>query len=297
MIDRARQIVYFALGLLLLAGCRQQQPTATDVQLSMTISDRLVGESTLLVKVTDSDGKPLADPGQLAVRGDMDHAGMAPVLAESASAVDGVFTLPFEWTMGGGWIVEASLTLPDGSVATETFLYQILAEAGRADTTSMDHEAMTQGDAASGDAETSAAYMRVSNHSESDISIVSVTSAAASHIAFHETVVEDDMARMQALDSLRIPAGETVELAPGGKHVMLMGLNADLAPEGQLALQLLCDSGEVYDLQFKVMAMRMNELGDALQIGDLTFSNRWARPAQAGMMDRADLHMRATPSN
>ena len=55
------------------------------------------------------------------------------MLAQSNSAVDGVFTLPFEWTMGGSWIVEASLELENGAVASETFRYEVLNEAGEAD--------------------------------------------------------------------------------------------------------------------------------------------------------------------
>ena len=77
----------------------------------MTVSDLLVGDTTLTVRVSDKQGNPLADPGTLSLRGDMDHAGMIPVLAEAEGAVDGVFKVPFEWTMGGSWIVEASLAL------------------------------------------------------------------------------------------------------------------------------------------------------------------------------------------
>ena len=50
----------------------------------------------------------------------------------------------------------------------------------------------------------------------------------------------------------------------------------------QLSLQLHCDTGEIYDLEISVRDMLMNELDDAAVIGDLVFSNRWARPAQAG---------------
>ena len=64
--------------IVLLAACRQQQLTSDDIQLAMTASDTLVGETTLLISVSDRDGKPIANPGTLRVRGDMDHAGMVP---------------------------------------------------------------------------------------------------------------------------------------------------------------------------------------------------------------------------
>ncbi len=247
----------------------------------MSVSDKLVGETRLLLRVSDRDGKAVSNPGTLSLRGDMDHAGMAPVLAEAERAVDGVFSLPFEWTMAGGWIVEATLTLPNGEVAVETFQFEILSEAMEAD---MDHGAMTE--------ESSAVYLSIRNRGESEVTIVSADSAAANEVAFHRTVVEDDMARMEAVDSLRISAGETVDLAPGGLHIMLTGLTADLTPGGALTLRLECDSGEVYDLDFSVMNMMMSELDDAVEIGNLVFSKRWARPAKARGMN-----MRATPGS
>ena len=260
--------------LIVLAGCRQQQLSSADVQLELTAIDQRVGETTLLLRASDRDGKAISDPGALSIRGDMDHAGMAPVLAEAERAVDGVFSLPFEWTMGGSWIVEARLTLPNGEVALETFEFEILSEATEADTIELEHGAMAG----------SAVYLRIQNRGASDMTIVSADSAAAAGNAFHRTVVEDDMARMEAVDSLLIPAGETLDLTPGGLHIMLTGLTADLAPESALALRLECDSGEVYELEIPVMNMLMSELDDAVAFGDLVFSNRWARPAQAAGM-------------
>ena len=266
----------------LLAGCRQQPLSSADVQMEMSVSDRRVGETTLLLQVSDRDGKAVSDPGRLSVRGDMDHAGMAPVLAEAESAADGVFSLPFEWTMGGGWIVEATLTLPNGEIAAETFHFEILSEATDADMMDMDHGAMR--------GESSAAYLRIQNRGDSDLTIVAVDSAAAAEVAIHRTVAEDDMARMEAVDSLRIPAGETVDLSPGGLHIMLAGLTADLPPGSALTLRLQSDFGESHDLEFPVMNMLMSELDDAVAFGNLVFSQRWARPATAGMK------MSATPT-
>lgn len=270
------------LVIVALAGCRQQRLSSADVRLELSASDRRVGETTLLVRVTDRDGAPVKNPGALSVRGDMDHAGMAPVLAEADSAADGVFSLPFEWTMGGGWIVEASMTLPNGDVARESFEFEILSEATDADAMDMDQGAMA--------GESSAAYLRIQNRGDSDVTIVTASSAAAAAVAIHRTLSDGDMARMEAVGSLRIPAGEMVDLAPGGLHIMLTGLTADLPPGSALTLRLQSDAGERYELEIPVMNMLMGELDDAVVSGDLVFSRRWARPAQAGKA------MRATPS-
>ena len=51
----------------------------------------------------------------------------------------------------------------------------------------------------------------------------------------HETVVTDGIASMPHAISIPVPAGQTVELAPGGYHGMLMGLTTALK-EGDVVL-------------------------------------------------------------
>lgn len=278
---------FLALVLLVAAACRQQQQISpADIQLELLASDTLVGETTLMLTVTDLEGKPLSNPGTLSVRGDMSHAGMVPVFAEAEAATAGVFSLPFEWTMAGSWLVEASLKLPNGDVASETFSFEILSEANGNDMAPMDHSSM---DSAPGEA--SAVYMRISNRGDANRIIISAESAAAEQIDFHRTVIENDIARMEALESLVIPAGETLELRPGGAHIMLAGLREDLRSEDKFTLQLKSSAGEVYDLDISIADMVMGDLDDAIEFGNLVFSNRWARPASAGDMTHGDMPM------
>lgn len=279
----------FLACLLLVAGaCRQQQISPADLRLELTASDALVGETTLLATVMDAEGKPITTRGTLNVRGDMRHAGRVPVFAEAAPGSAGVYSLPFEWTMAGSWLVEASLKLPNGDVAAQTFTFEILPEADAEDMPGGDHSGMDQPPG-----EASAVYMTISNRGETDQVIVSAASAAANQIDFHRTVVEDDIARMETLDALVIPAGETLELRPGGAHIMLSALREDLPLNGQFRLQLTSSAGAVYDLSVSIADMRMLDLHDAVEIGDLTFSQRWARPARAGGMTHDDMPMNA----
>ncbi len=71
-----------------------------------------VGESTLFITVTDPAGKPV-DHATINVRGDMHHAGMVPEFGEADSSTDGVYEVPFTWSMAGSWILEITATLPD----------------------------------------------------------------------------------------------------------------------------------------------------------------------------------------
>ncbi len=112
------------LLLLLLVGCRQETQTTDDnsLQIDLRVEPEapIVGEATMIVTVRDANDQPIND-ATVTVRGDMNHAGMVPVIEVVESGTDGEYFLPFEWTMAGDWIVEVSVELPDDTVETQTF--------------------------------------------------------------------------------------------------------------------------------------------------------------------------------
>jgi hypothetical protein len=105
-------------------GRNSQQTNNDDIRIIVAVDSTSVGETSLLVTVTDKEGTPI-DNATVSVKGDMSHAGMVPVLAEAANGENGIYEMPFEWTMGGDWIVTVEVTLPDGRSATQQFNYSI----------------------------------------------------------------------------------------------------------------------------------------------------------------------------
>lgn len=67
-----------------------------------------------------------------------------------------------------------------------------------------------------------AGYLDISNHSGTTLRITDISSPDYASVEMHETVVEDDVARMRAIPVLEIEDGGTVIFEPGGKHLMLM---------------------------------------------------------------------------
>ena len=60
---------------------------------------------------------------------------------------------------------------------------------------------------------------------DQDSRLVAAKSPVAGVVEIHEMAMEKDVMKMRALPSgLELPAGKTVELKPGGYHVMLMDL-------------------------------------------------------------------------
>lgn len=89
---------------------------------------------------------------------------------------------------------------------------------------------------------TSAAYMEISNHSDSARRLMSVSAMGVGMVQIHQTVVKDDIARMvHQADGVVISAGETVMLEPGGLHIMLMNLEVPLIAGEEMDLTLYFD--------------------------------------------------------
>jgi copper(I)-binding protein len=66
--------------------------------------------------------------------------------------------------------------------------------------------------------------------------LVAATSDVAGMVEIHETYGESGMMMMRAIDRIGVAPGATVEMRPGGYHIMLLNLKRDLRP-GQ-AVQL-----------------------------------------------------------
>ena len=78
-----------------------------------------------------------------------------------------------------------------------------------------------------------AGYFKLINNTSSDVIIVSAESDAAKKAEIHDMKMVDGRMGMVHIPKLTIKAGDTIELKPGGKHLMLMGLNNPVK-DGQL---------------------------------------------------------------
>ena len=84
-----------------------------------------------------------------------------------------------------------------------------------------------------------AAYMTVRNGGSGDDRLVGVTAPAPAKAMLHSTQNSGGISRMREMNSgLAIPAKTSVELKPGGSHVMITGLASPLAEGAKLDLRL-----------------------------------------------------------
>ena len=80
------------------------------------------------------------------------------------------------------------------------------------------------------------AFMQLA--SNADTSLVAVTSPVAKVVEIHSMAHEGGVMKMRAISALPVPAGKTVDLAPGGYHVMLMDLVQPLKEGDKVPLTL-----------------------------------------------------------
>lgn len=80
------------------------------------------------------------------------------------------------------------------------------------------------------------AFMKIT--AKDGAKLVGVSSPVAGVAEVHEMKMEGEVMKMRALPGLDLPAGKTVELKPGGYHLMLMDLKQPLPKDSTVPLTL-----------------------------------------------------------
>jgi len=84
--------------------------------------------------------------------------------------------------------------------------------------------------------------------------LVGANAEFAERVELHTMSMDGDVMRMRQVDAIDIPAGQTVELRPGGLHMMFVGLKQPLAKDGRLPLKLRFEKAGEVTVEVKVEA-------------------------------------------
>ncbi len=99
-----------------------------------------------------------------------------------------------------------------------------------------------------------AAYLTIHNRGAAD-RILAARSEVARTVELHTHEVDaQGVARMRRVPAIELPSGGTVELAPGGLHVMLIGLERPLEAGRRFPLTLLLETAGEVTLEVEVRA-------------------------------------------
>jgi copper(I)-binding protein len=108
--------------------------------------------------------------------------------------------------------------------------------------------------ASAGNAITGAAYLSVTG-GEAPEQLVSVSAPVAATAEVHESFTEGGVMKMRRAPSVAIPAGKTVTFAPGGYHIMLMGLKQPLIGGQSFPLTVSFAHAAPVTVEVKVQAL------------------------------------------
>lgn len=103
------------------------------------------------------------------------------------------------------------------------------------------------------------AFMRIT--SAQGGKLVAAQSPVAGVVEIHEMAMVGDVMKMRAVAGLELPAGQTVELKPGGYHVMMMDLKQPLKDGQTVPLTLTVEGKdgqrETIELKAAVRSLAM----------------------------------------
>lgn len=99
-----------------------------------------------------------------------------------------------------------------------------------------------------------AGYGRLHNRCTVAVAIGALSSAQAHAVELHRTELVDGISTMRPAGNLQLSAGESVDLVPGGLHLMLHGLHEDVANGKPLELRINDSQGKAHVQQLPVRA-------------------------------------------
>jgi copper(I)-binding protein len=99
---------------------------------------------------------------------------------------------------------------------------------------------------------TAGAYMEIT--SEQRASLLGAESPAAGTAEIHVMRMEGDVMRMRAVPRLELPPGKTVELKPGGYHMMLVDLKRPLKKGDLVPIRLKVELSDKSITTIQVLA-------------------------------------------
>ena len=104
-------------------------------------------------------------------------------------------------------------------------------------------------------AKVAGAFMTIKNVGTDADRLVSASSPIAGLVEIHEMAMDGGMMKMRALKGIDLKPGATVELQPGGYHVMLEDLKQPLKQGDQVPVQLTFEKAGVLDIKVTVEGM------------------------------------------
>ncbi|MBW8269654.1 copper chaperone PCu(A)C [Caldovatus aquaticus] len=101
---------------------------------------------------------------------------------------------------------------------------------------------------------TGAGFLVLRNRGATPDRIVAASSPLARAVELHTHIREGDVLRMRPVPAIELPPGAEVRLAPGGLHLMLIGLQRPLREGDRVPVTLTLERGGTLTVELEVLA-------------------------------------------
>ncbi|MFT5181980.1 MAG: copper(I)-binding protein [Alphaproteobacteria bacterium] len=92
-------------------------------------------------------------------------------------------------------------------------------------------------------------FLKIINDGDQPDRLIGIESEMADQASLHAMIRDGDVMKMRPVeDGVEVPANGEVELAPGGKHVMLFGLREQLIKESTIPLTLIFERAGRFEI-------------------------------------------------
>jgi copper(I)-binding protein len=95
-------------------------------------------------------------------------------------------------------------------------------------------------------------FLKITNKGKADDKLIGASAPVAERMELHTMTMENNVMRMREIKEIVVKAGETVELKPGGLHVMFMGLKQPMAKDSKVPVTLVFEKAGKLTVQFAV---------------------------------------------
>jgi copper(I)-binding protein len=106
-----------------------------------------------------------------------------------------------------------------------------------------------------------AVFMELVNEGAVDDVLISAETEVANNVELHESKIDEaGVMRMSPVPNIPVPAGGSATLQPGGLHVMLMGLNRELAVGDTFSVTLNFEKSSPKTIEVEVRDSIMGQM-------------------------------------
>jgi len=99
-------------------------------------------------------------------------------------------------------------------------------------------------------------FLTLTNKGNAPDRLIAIETPAAKQAEIHEMKMDGAVMRMRELENgVVLPPGQTIELKPGGYHVMFIGLKAPFVKDQNVSATLVFEKAGRIDIEFQVDAL------------------------------------------